>query len=121
MTYFQLARPLHHPLQELGADLLNVSAESVTLTLNTTLSDYNAALTLNGVAQNLVVSPGTLAVTVHGFSTEVKTFVNLTGNSTTLFQCNLPDSTDFTLVASNRVIAYLLLRGLSIQNGATYL
>jgi len=48
-------------------------------------------------------------------------FVNLTGRSACKFVCNLPDSTSFNLVASNRVIATLLLRGLKVANGAAYL
>lgn len=48
-------------------------------------------------------------------------FVVLAGSSAPLFTVNLPDSTDFTLVASNRVIAVLLLRGLKVANGAAML
>lgn len=48
-------------------------------------------------------------------------FVNLTGRSSCQFTLNLPDSTAFNLVASNRVIAVLVLRGLKVANGAAYL
>lgn len=48
-------------------------------------------------------------------------FVNLTGRSSITFTVTWPDSQAFTAVASNRVIAYLLLRGLRIANGAQYL
>lgn len=47
--------------------------------------------------------------------------VNLSGRDTIQFRVNLPDSTDFTLVANNRVVAVLLLRGLKVQNGAQWL
>lgn len=52
---------------------------------------------------------------------KVAPFIVLTGQSAPLFTVNLPDSTDFTLVASNRVIAALLLRGLKVANGASML
>jgi hypothetical protein len=52
---------------------------------------------------------------------EFAPFVNLTGRSSSVFKLTMPDSTDFTLVASNRVIAVLELRGLLIANGADYL
>lgn len=48
-------------------------------------------------------------------------FAVLTGQSTNLFELLMPESTDFTLVASNRVIASLFARGLLVANGASYL
>jgi len=48
-------------------------------------------------------------------------FAVLTGQSNPTITLHMPDSTDFTLVASNRVIAVLLLRGLLVANGAAYL
>lgn len=48
-------------------------------------------------------------------------FANITGRSAAKFTLQMPDSTDFTLVASNRVIAVLMLRGLRIANGAMYM
>lgn len=48
-------------------------------------------------------------------------FVNITGRSAAKFRLQLPESTDFTLVAANRVIAVLELRGLRIANGAMYM
>lgn len=49
---------------------------------------------------------------------EFAPFVSLTGRSSSTFKLTLPDSSDFTLVASNRVIAVLELRGILIANGA---
>ncbi len=45
----------------------------------------------------------------------------LNGKNGATFTLTLPDNTDFTLVASNRVIAVLMLRGLRVQNGAEML
>jgi len=52
---------------------------------------------------------------------DIAPFMVLTGRTNAVFTLNFPDATDFTLVASNRVIAALLLRGLKVQNGAKYL
>lgn len=49
---------------------------------------------------------------------EMTPFVNITGRSDATLTVNLPDSTAFTAVAANRVIAVAILRGLRIQNGA---
>ena len=46
-------------------------------------------------------------------------FVNINGKMSSQLQMNIPDSSDFTLVASNRVIAVAELEGILIQNGAT--
>jgi len=51
----------------------------------------------------------------------IQPFVLVHGRSAAEWTINLPDSTAFNLVASNRVIAALLLRGLKVANGADYL
>lgn len=48
-------------------------------------------------------------------------FATLTGQSSNLFELTMPESTDFTGVTDNRVIASLHCRGLLIANGAAYL
>lgn len=53
--------------------------------------------------------------------TPITPFVNITGRSDVKLTLNMPDSTAFTGVANNRVIAAAFLRGLRIQNGAKYL